>query len=149
MTADITGNQIDQIDQGDGIDAQAASGTLNLTLANNTIEMDSPSSHDGVVVGSAGSVCLNPTSNTVVAAGSSASANAMEVDQLGTASGFEIQGYTGSIDVETFLFGANAGLSVIGGGNIAVATPDGSNGFTNALGPGLICPAPPPNDGDS
>jgi hypothetical protein len=150
ITAQITNNLIDQIGQGNGIDAQASSGALlNLTLANNTIQMDSASSKDGVVVGSAGSVCLNPTANTVVAAGSSASDNAMEVDQLGTTSVFQIQGYDGTSGAAAFLSGANL-LSVAGGGGgaNAVATPDGSNGFTGAPGPSFDCPAPPPNSGN-
>lgn len=150
ITAQIADNVIDQIDQGDGIDAQASSGALlNLTLANNAVQMDSASSQDGVLVGSAGSVCLNPTGNTVVAAGSSASDNAMEVDQLGTTSVFEIQGYDGISGAAAFLSGANLlSIAAGGGGSPAVATPDGSNGFTSVPGPSFSCPAPPPNSGN-
>jgi hypothetical protein len=147
MTAQVGENHIDQIQQGDGIDAQASSSALlNLTLADNTVQMDSSTSHDGVVVGSAGSVCLNPIGNTVVAAGSSASDNAIEVDQLGTSSVFEIQGYSGSSDasgigaVETLLSSRNPDLRVTGAGSTAVATPDGSNGFSGVPGLGVSCP---------
>ncbi len=150
ITAQIADNQIYQINQGDGIDAQAPSGALlNLTLANNTVQMDSASSQDGVVVGSTGSVCLNPTGNTVAAYGSSASANAMEVDQLTPASSFEIQGYDGVSDAAAFLSAHNSlSVGAGGGGTDAVATPDGSNVFAGVPGPGFTCPAPPPNTGD-
>ncbi|HXR13813.1 MAG TPA: Ig-like domain-containing protein [Solirubrobacteraceae bacterium] len=155
ITAQIANNGIFQIHQGNGIDAQAPTGALlNLTLNNNTVQMDSASSQDGVVVGSTGSVCLNPTGNVVVAAGSSASDNAIEVDQLGSASVFQIQGYGGASDasgvpaVEAFLSGANTfSVGVGGGGSAAVAAPDGSNGFSDAPGPSLTCPSPPPNGG--
>ena len=152
LTAQLANNQIDQIQQHDGIDAQASVDALvNLTLTSNTINMDSASSQDGVLVGSAGSVCLNSLGNTVVAAGTSSSDNAMEVDQLV----FEIQGYSGASDasgvgaVETLLEGRDPGLSVTGAGSRAVATADGPNGFTGVPGPvGTTCPAPPPNGGD-
>ena len=156
LTAQLANNQIDQIQQHDGIDAQASVDALvNLTLTSNTINMDSASSQDGVLVGSAGSVCLNSLGNTVVAAGTSSSDNAMEVDQLGAASVFEIQGYSGASDasgvgaVETLLEGRDPGLSVTGAGSRALATADGPNGFTGVPGPvGTTCPAPPPNGGD-
>jgi hypothetical protein len=151
ITGQIAGNEIDQIDQGNGIDAQAPAGAvLDLTVANNTVEMDGSSSHDGIVVGpgSAGTVCLNPTGNIVSAAGSSAGANGFEVDQLTLDSVFQIQGYAGDglSDVAAYLVAGNPLLSSAHG-SAAVATPDGSNGFTGTPG-ASTCPTPPPNSGD-
>ena len=53
MLAEVTGTHIVQIDTGIGIHAAApGTGTLDLTLSANTVQMDSASSHNGVTVGS-------------------------------------------------------------------------------------------------
>jgi hypothetical protein len=145
MSAQVSDNQIYGILVGNGIDAQAPASTLlNLTLSSNIINLESPTSLDGALVGSAGDVCLAASSNTITAGGTSAGANALEVDQLSPGSGFAIQGL-GSSDPATYLETGET-LSASGGIHV-VATPDGSPGFTSAPGNPSACPQPSSSSG--
>jgi hypothetical protein len=133
MSAEVTDNTIDNIDQGYGIDAQTPINTeLDLTLTSNSVDMDSASSGNGVEVGSNGTLCLDPTENTVVAAGSAPPANAMEIDEL--AGTFKLRNYTGATDsdAEAFLTTANPSLSVANGGAGSPAVATGV--FTDSTG---------------
>jgi hypothetical protein len=146
--AQITGNQIERILAGNGIDAQAqANTTLDLTLTNNTIQTDGNGSLDGVLVGSAGSVCLDTFGNTITVNGSSSNANALEVEQLSTQSVFEIQGYDGVPSHLVTDLEAGENLTLNGPGNLVVATPDGPTGFTSAPGTPSACPQPSSSSG--
>jgi hypothetical protein len=145
MSAQVSDNQIYGIVAGNGIDAQAPASTLlNLTLSSNIINLESPTSLDGALVGSAGDVCLAASSNTITATGTSAGANALEVDQLSPGSGFAIQGYDGSGAAAYLAAGETLSASV---GSPVVATPDGSPGFTSAPGNPSACPQPSSSSG--
>jgi Bacterial Ig domain len=138
LEADVSANTVDEIDSGIGIDAQAPdNGTLDLTLSLNAVNMDSTSSQDGVQVGSSGTVCVNPTGNDVAAAGTSASANAMEFDQqLSSCSVFEIEGL--DTDPVSYLKAVNILNVAAGGGAQALAATNGP-AFMEAPS---ACPAP-------
>ena len=133
MQAEVTGNQIYEIQQGTGIATQTpAGGELDLTLSGNQVTMDSSSSLNGItMVGSSGTTCLNPASNDVTAAGTGA--DGIELDQPTTNPGlFEITGYTTGNSVASFLEGEG---TLIGGsgGQQAVALP-GDSSFTGQVG---------------
>jgi hypothetical protein len=135
LEATVSGNTVDQIDAGVGINAQApAGGTLDLALVGNAVNMDSPSSQDGVQVGSSGTVCLVPTANDVTAAGESSSANGMELD-LSSGSVFEIQGL--DTDPVSYVEGVNTLGAASGWGAPAAVT----NGSDFVAAPSS-CPAP-------
>jgi hypothetical protein len=136
LEASLSNNIVDQIDAGIGIDAQApANSTLDLTLYQNEVSMDSPTSQDGVQVGSSGTVCLNATGNDVMAAGQSSSANGMELD-LTSGSVFEIQGL--DTDPVDYVTGVNTLGAAIGYGAPAAVT----NGSDFVAAPAGGCPAP-------
>ncbi len=82
VTVDVSNNTINGIQQGNGFNAAAVDGqfgasqapTLNLTLANNAIDLESQKAIDGINVGSgsaggAATVCLNATGNSSVSKG--------------------------------------------------------------------------------
>jgi hypothetical protein len=139
LVAAVTTNTVDQIEQGNGIFGQAASGsTLDLTLTGNNVQMDSLSSRVGVLVQSTGAVCLNPTGNNVLAAGSAGGANAMEIDQLVTGAVFALQGY--SSDAVGLLTVDNPQLQIATGGGGTPAVAVASDGFTAPSGPGCASP---------
>jgi hypothetical protein len=137
LEATVSDNQVYEIDTGIGINAQApAGGTLDLSLDNNLVHMDSLGSQDGVQIGSSGTVCLVfPDPNTVTAAGTSSSANGMEVD-LGSGSVFGIQGL--DTDPVSYLNAVNVLGAAVGGGAPAAAVTDGP-AFT---APPSNCPVP-------
>ena len=126
MQAEVTGNQIYEIQQGIGIATQTpAGGELDLTLTGNQITMDSASSQNGVTMfGSTGTTCLNPQSNDVTAAG--AGTDGMELEQPGSGL-FQITSYT-SGSVAGFLESDTSSTLTPGsGGEGAVASPGDSS----------------------
>jgi Bacterial Ig domain len=136
LEATVSDNTVDQIDAGVGIEAGAPDGgILDLTLVGNEVNMDSPSSQDGVQVGSAGTVCLVPTANDVTAAGESSSANDMELD-LTSGSVFQIQDL-GTADPVSYVEGVNTLNPPSGGGAPAAVT--NPSDFIDAP---ADCPAP-------
>jgi hypothetical protein len=142
LEASVSDNTVDEIDAGIGIDAQApAGGTLDLSLDNNTVNMDNPGSQDGVQIGSSGTACVVfPDPNDVTAAGTSSSANGMELD-LSSGGVFEIQGLpTDTVDPVSYLETVN-GLAVGGGGGSAPAVAV-TNGPAFVVGPADGCPVP-------
>ena len=127
MSAQLTNNTIDNIDDGYGINAEVPSNTqLDLILTGNDVHMDSTTSQNGIEVASSGAACLDPTNNTVIAAGVPG-ANGMEIDQ--SAGTFDLRGYT-SGDPAAFLNSAPNILSATGGGAGAAA----SGSFTPSTG---------------
>ena len=137
-TAHVTGNTVDQIDNGYGIRAQASAGAaLNLVLKTNTVNMNSSSSLDGVLVASLGAsanVCLDSNANAVAAAGNSSSANAMEIHAV-SGSVFGLATYSGNTDAaaSAFLRTNDPSLTATGSGaSPALATSvDGFSGCTS------------------
>ena len=75
LLAEINDNTINQIGEGTGIDAlTSGTGALQLTLVGNAVTMSSTASQNGVTVaagagGASAALCLNPSGNTVTAAG--------------------------------------------------------------------------------
>jgi methionine-rich copper-binding protein CopC len=163
VTADISNNTVDRVLSSYGIDLQAggntAGGTLNATVASNTIHMDQATSADGITIVSGtntanhATVCLNMNGNTSAAAGTAASNEQFPFDGAGVSlvqngqtgdSTFAIQGYTGGATdlaaVQTFEINANtlSGVSDPDDEAVALIQNSAANGFTNAT-----CPTAP------
>jgi hypothetical protein len=136
--ADVSHNTIHEIAHGTGILAQTLpGGTLDLTLAHNTVTMDSASSQNGVTIasgtgtgtGGAGTVCLDPVLNNVTAIGSGMSGMLVQQLDPNGNSLFQIEGYDG-LGVATYL---EANNTLAGGAGGALATQaSGANGFDAA-----------------
>jgi hypothetical protein len=144
LVAEVAHNVIVQIAQGVGIDAQTlGAGAMRLVLTGNTVNMLQSGSGNGVTIASGnggnGNVCVNPSANTVTAAGTGT--NGIEVDQLGGASVFGLEGFGGGNTVAVAAFLDNNDTSLVGGsgGAGALAVQSGAAGFTT-----INCPGPDP-----
>jgi hypothetical protein len=144
LVVEVAHNTIVQIAQGVGIDAQTiGAGSMRLVLTGNTVNMAQSGSGNGVTItsgnGGNGNVCVNPSANTFTAAGSGT--NGIEVDQLGNASVFGLQGFGGgnTVAVAGFLENNDASLTGGSGGAGALAVQSGAAGFTTTN-----CPGPDP-----
>lgn len=151
ITAYVGTNNVQGVAKGWGINGQAGdgSGTLNLTLAFNTIDTGSASSLDAISVDSgttpvdATTVCLSTKDNAAATEGTAAGnglydASGLSVIQQEPGASFEIQGLPAGADaaaVESYLAAHNT-LAGPGGG--AYAQP--SSGFTTSQS---SCPLPP------
>ncbi|QBB71920.1 hypothetical protein ELE36_17000 [Pseudolysobacter antarcticus] len=149
VTVQVDSNHIEQITQDNGIYFVTKTGTaalskLNITATNNVVHM--PTFTNGsdamsVVANLAQAfVCLNATSNTLAAAGTSLPAVGISLEDspAGANSTFQLQGYTGAgtdyTAVQNFLNGQNT-LSGPGGGSIAESLHGTTTGFTNGTCP--------------
>ncbi len=158
VTADVSHNTVNQVDQGYGIlaganSSSAATPTLNLTLVQNNVTMqNAAASLDAISVtsDSAGSVaCLNATGNTATAVGSAAQGEPYDAVGLsvvtdGGQSTFKLQGYTGAaLDttaVQNVLNSANTLSGPTNPADESIAVIQGTNttGFS-----GGTCPTAP------
>jgi len=163
VTADVSNNTINRVLSSYGMNLQAggntAGGTLNATVASNTIHMDQATSADGITVVSGtntanhAAVCLNMTSNTSAAAGTAAQNEQFPFDGDGVSlvqngqtgdSTFAIQGYAGGATdlaaVQGFVIAQNtlSGVSDPDDEAIALIQNSAANGFTN-----VTCPTAP------
>ncbi|MBS0582315.1 MAG: IPT/TIG domain-containing protein, partial [Proteobacteria bacterium] len=151
---DVSSNTILNIGAGKGISATAssASATLHVSLLSNTVKMVQISSQDGMTVGSAGTVCLNATGNTSVAAGTAIGTSLYDMTGLSvlqntTNSVFQIQGYGGSATndaaVQTYL-ATNPGApnNVLSGPAGPAIADHTSLGNINGFGTGTCNVAP-------
>jgi hypothetical protein len=113
-TVDVSNNHVYGIKSEWGINGQAGNGngTLNMTVAGNTVDTQSTASLDGISLnsgilgGDLSTVCLNATGNTSTSEGSLAGNTSYDtagltVIQNTPSAIFQIQGYTGSLTDDT------------------------------------------------
>ena len=139
LTADVSSNTIRQIENLNGVEGSAdtGSGTLNLTMTGNNIDTEQLTSEDGIFVnagalsGDTSTVCVNATGNTSKSEGTAAAppngngifdATGFAVQQ-GFSTTFKIAGLTDTSDtgVQNYL-SANNTLSGPGGPSFAGGT---------------------------